>query len=76
MVALARRPEALPEDCARADLVVTALRVAACPGRAATPLLGGGELWASGGVALWLRERGIRRATVAEERGRRPWTHR
>ena len=73
-VALARRPEALDEDCVRAELVVTALRIERCPdGPGSAAVLGGRELWGSDGTALWLTGAGIRRASAAAERGRRPW---
>ena len=71
-VALARRPEAIEEDCRAADLVVSYPRVEWCPG--ATPLIGPRALRHAGGLALWLKPAGIERLTVREARGERPWT--
>jgi competence protein ComEC len=79
VIALTRRAEALAEDCARAEVVVTALRVERCPDGAAgtaAVLLGGRELWASGGTALRLTGAGVHRESAAAERGRRPWVRR
>jgi competence protein ComEC len=70
-VALARLPEALEEDCAAVDLVVSYPRLEACP--TGTPLLGPAALARAGGVALWLEPRGVRVLGVAEARGDRPW---
>lgn len=70
-MALARRPEALDEDCRRADLVISYPRIERCPN--GTPLLGPNALRDSGGVALWLEPGGIDIQTVREVRGDRPW---
>jgi competence protein ComEC len=72
-IALTRRAEGLEEDCVRADLVVTALRIDRCPPGDGATVLGGRELWASHGTALRLTGAGIERRSVAAERGRRPW---
>ena len=70
-MALNRNAEALPEDCARNDLVIAYPRIEACPN--GTPLIGPNALRASGGLALWLapdgipagkRARGARRSPV------------
>ncbi|MGH6944998.1 MAG: ComEC/Rec2 family competence protein [Geminicoccaceae bacterium] len=71
ILALAREPEALEEDCARADLVVSYPRIERCPN--GTPLIGPEALWHAGGAALWLEQGGIERLTVRETRGARPW---
>ena len=71
-VALARRPEAIEEDCRTADLVVSYPRLEACPGT--TPLIGPRALRRGGGLALWLASSGIEMLTVREARGERPWT--
>lgn len=63
---------ALAEDCRRADLVITALRVRRCQGPAR--LVDGAELRRSGGLAIWLEDDGYRIETVAGARGDRPWT--
>lgn len=71
-VALVLLAGALAEDCRRADLVITALRVRRCEGPAR--LVDGPALRRAGGVAVWLEEGGYRLETVAERRGERPWT--
>jgi competence protein ComEC len=70
-IALARRPEALEEDCALADLVVSYPRIERCP--SGTPLIGPEALWRSGGLALWVEQGGIETVSVREVRGERPW---
>ena len=71
-VALARRPEAIDEDCRHADLVLSYPRIELCPG--VTPLIGPRALRRAGGLALWLEPAGIETLTVREARGERPWT--
>ena len=70
--ALTRNAEALPEDCARNDLVISYPRIETCPSGA--PLIGPRALRFSGGMALWLGPDDIRQKTVREVRGDRPWT--
>ena len=70
-VALARRPEALEEDCRLADLVLSYPRLERCP--TATPLIGPHALAHAGGLALWLEPSGITTLTVRAARGERPW---
>ena len=71
-VALTRKADALPEDCARNDLVISYPRIEACPD--GTDLIGPRTLRRSGGLALWIDPGAIRQKTVAEVRGDRPWT--
>lgn len=71
-IAITRKADALPEDCARNDLVISYPRIEACPND--TPLIGPKELRASGGLALWIDPDHIRRKSVADVRGNRPWT--
>ena len=71
-LALARRPEALEEDCRRADLVISYPRIERCPG--GTPLIGPQALRAAGGLALWVKPSGLATVTVREVRGDRPWS--
>ncbi len=71
-VAITRKADGLPEDCARNDLVISYPRIEACPN--GTDLIGPKALRVSGGVALWIDPGDIRRKTVAEVRGDRPWT--
>ncbi|MEZ5931670.1 MAG: ComEC/Rec2 family competence protein [Alphaproteobacteria bacterium] len=70
-VALARRANALPEDCARSQLVISYPRIEACAN--GTPLIGPNALRTSGGLALWLRGGHLREKTVRAVRGKRPW---
>jgi competence protein ComEC len=71
-VALARRPEALEEDCRAADLVISYPRLERCP--TGTPLIGPRALRHAGGLVLWLGPSRIATLTVREVRGERPWT--
>jgi competence protein ComEC len=70
-IALARRPEALEEDCALVDLVISYPRIEHCPN--GTPLIGPNALWHAGGLALWVGRDGIETTSVREVRGERPW---
>jgi competence protein ComEC len=72
LVALARRPEAIEEDCRAADLVVSYPRIERCPGGA--PLIGPRALRRAGGLAIWIERSGINIQTVREARGERPWS--
>jgi competence protein ComEC len=72
VVALARRPEALEEDCRAADLIVSYPRIEWC--QDGTPLIGPGALRRAGGLAIWLERPGIDMHTVREARGERPWS--
>ena len=71
-IAFTRHADALPEDCARNDLVVSYPRIETC--RDGTPLIGPNALRAFGGLAFWLEPDRIRRLSVREVRGDRPWT--
>jgi competence protein ComEC len=71
IVALARRPEALLDDCRRADLVVSYPRIEQC--RNGTPLIGPEALRRAGGLAIWIDDDDVRMLTVREVRGERPW---
>ncbi|MBN9553730.1 MAG: ComEC/Rec2 family competence protein [Alphaproteobacteria bacterium] len=69
-VALALRPEALQEDCARADIVISAWPASSCTG----PLvLDGPRIAAEGGYAVTLSPLHV--IGVNGWRGARPWTH-
>ena len=71
-VALVRRPEALPEDCRRADIVVSVVPVRrACP--SADIVVDRFDLWRNGGHAIWLRDGAVRVDSVHGRRGNRPW---
>jgi competence protein ComEC len=73
LLAMPTTPEAAIEDCERADLVVTGVRLRRpCPGSVRTIDLD--VLRREGAFAVWLTDDGIRTRSVAEVRGRRPWT--
>jgi competence protein ComEC len=72
-VAIARRGEALVEDCRRADAIVSLVPVPrACP--SAETVVDRFDLWRDGGHALWIGTDGIRVESVEGRRGERPWT--
>ncbi len=68
-VALVRRPDALHEDCARADLVIS--QVGRCP--PGTAFIDGKTARASQGLAIRLGEGGALVDSVAAHRGAWPW---
>jgi competence protein ComEC len=70
-VALALQPEALAEDCARADIVISAWEAPFCG--AAPLVLDGPRIAAEGGYAVTLSP--LRVIGVNSRRGRRPWVH-
>jgi competence protein ComEC len=72
IVALALRPGALIDDCARADVLVSAIPVRReCPHpRLVVDKM---ELLHNGATAVWFAENGVKLETVAEARGVRPW---
>lgn len=66
----------LPEDCARADLVVSRSPIRThCRGPDGRPraTIDRFDLWREGPHAVWLSEDGIEIVSVQERRGRRPW---
>lgn len=72
VVALVRRPDALLEDCAMADVIVAVVPVRRrCP--SPHTVIDRFDLWRKGGHALWLEEGGARVETVNGNRGNRPW---
>jgi competence protein ComEC len=70
-IAFTRAAEALPEDCARNELVISYPRIEACAD--GTPLIGPKALREAGGLAFWLEPGRIERLSVREVRGERPW---
>ena len=70
-IALARRPEALEEDCALADLVISYPRIERCPN--GTPLIGPTALRGRRRPRPLGRACGIETLAVREVRGERPW---
>lgn len=75
LIALPKRPQAITEDCRHADAVIAqqlAIRYR-CP--AARVVIDRFDLRRAGAHALFLdRRTGLRVMTVAQDRGRRPWT--
>ncbi len=75
VVAIARRPEALEEDCRTADVVVATVPVrTACP--SARRVIDRFDLWREGTHAVWLNEGRVRVESVNGRRGDRPWVDR
>lgn len=77
VIALARRPEALADDCWMADIVLSLVPVEdSCPRPRA--IIDRVDLWRDGAHAIWLSDRwlGHRRITIKSvnaHRGERPW---
>jgi competence protein ComEC len=74
-VALIRRGEAVAEDCAAADLVVSPVPVRS-PCRAVARVVDRIDVWRSGAHAIWLAPGAIRVESVDGWRGDRPWVPR
>jgi competence protein ComEC len=72
VVALSLRPGALADDCARADIVISAVPVRQ-PCARAKATVDRIDVARGGAIALWFDESG-RRETVTEVRGTRPWS--
>jgi len=73
-VALIQDGRALADDCVKATVVISRepIRTSVCD---TMPLvIDRFDLWRKGGHAVWLSEEGARVETVADRRGRRPWT--
>jgi competence protein ComEC len=72
-IALVRAPEALVEDCARADVVISAVPVF---GRCRGPriVIDRFDLWRAGAHAIWLEKDRVSVRSVAQDQGRRPWS--
>jgi competence protein ComEC len=71
-VAMVKSTAALPEDCQRADIVISAV-----PTRYWCPetklVIDRFDLWRAGAHAIWIESDEIIVETVAGHRGRRPW---
>jgi competence protein ComEC len=68
-IALARRPEALDDDCARADIVVSGAPAMSC--KKPRLVLDAPEIAAAGGYAVTLSP--LRATSINRWRGARPW---
>lgn len=74
VVALVRQADALAEDCAEAELVVSLVPVRRnCPGPRVIDRF---DLWRNGTHAVWLEASGPRVESVRERQGERPWVPR
>lgn len=72
VVALAKEPAALEEDCYLADVVVSLAPVRRpCP--SASVVIDRFDLWRNGAHALWLAPGGVEVRSVNQARGDRPW---
>ena len=73
-VAFIRHPAAIAEECRKADIVVSKIPVRGpCP--KARVVIDRFDLWAEGAHALYFDGLSLRVETVAEARGKRPWTN-
>jgi len=74
LLAISWDPRGLAEDCAVADGVVSLepLRRQACDGPQV--VIDRFDLWREGAQALWLDDGGLRRTTVLDTQGLRPWS--
>lgn len=72
IAAIAWRAEALPEDCAVADIVIS-LEPAGDLCRGPAFVIDRFDLWRDGGHAVWMDGERIEIRSVGEERGDRPW---
>lgn len=71
-IAFVRRPEAILEDCAVADIVVSTVRLPQdC--RSQTEVVDRWDLWNGGVHAIWIDSNSARTTSVAAIRGNRPW---
>jgi competence protein ComEC len=68
-IALSARPEALDQDCARADLVISAVQVFSCSGPRL--VLDAKEIASGGGYAVRLAP--LSAVSINQTRGARPW---
>lgn len=72
VVAIVRDARALADDCRRADVVVSLVPVrGGCP--SAARVIDRFDLWRGGAQALWFEGDDVRIASVAVQRGHRPW---
>ena len=69
VIALAARPEALDEDCGRADIIVSAAPILSCSGPGL--VLGEKQIASGGGYAVSFAP--LRAISVNQMRGNRPW---
>jgi competence protein ComEC len=69
VIAISSRPEALDEDCDRADIVVSAAPLVSCTKPRLA--LGAQQIAEEGGYAIMLSP--LRAISVNQQRGKRPW---
>ena len=70
-IALLRLPDALPDDCALADVVITATPARGCR---APLVIDRWRLRREGAQALYVAPEGVRAESLRDVRGDRPWT--
>ncbi len=71
LVALSRTPDAIADDCAKADLMISVVPVR---GRCrAVRVIDRFTLWRTGAQAIWVAPDAITVTTVRDTRGIRPW---
>lgn len=72
-IALVRAPEAVAEDCARAQIVISAVPTfRRC--RGPLVVIDRFDLWRGGAHAVWLEKDRVVVRSVAGDQGRRPWS--
>ncbi len=72
-IALIRVADALPEDCARADIVISPVPTfGGC--RGPQLVIDRFDLWRGGAHAVWLGDDDIEVRSVAQDQGQRPWS--
>lgn len=72
-IALVRVPDALGEDCARADIVISAVPTfRRC--RGPRLVIDRFDLWRGGAHAVWLDKERVTARSAAQDQGRRPWS--
>lgn len=74
IVAISNDPLGLADDCARADLVIAVYPVRRRGNACQAHLVQRGDVWDSGAHAIRIEPGGLHVTTVAEKRGRRPWS--
>ncbi|KAF0115247.1 MAG: competence protein ComEC [Rhodospirillaceae bacterium] len=74
-VALAQRPDALPDDCARAEIIISQVPVRNRRCKNERLVIDRFDLWRGGTHVLWLKGQSVPRVeTVAGATGNRLWT--
>ncbi len=73
LVSLVKKPDAIPDDCLRAAIIVAPVDIQQpCP--AARVILDKARLWEKGAASIMLQDKGSLIVTASESRGIRPWS--